>query len=124
MKAKKAFNFLAELNKQEEIIATLAVELERVKEELNNKNHALLNYAPLVAKLQSNLTAAQSRLAQATEYWTVTWENLKCCGNCKFSKDSWEGTLCDYLKQAIHCGDYRDCWQSDGMTRKQREVKG
>ena len=53
----------------------------------------------------------------------VAYEGSKCCGNCKHSKDSWEGTLCDKRKEAIHCGDYRDCWQSDGLTRAEREGK-
>ena len=48
-------------------------------------------------------------------------ENSKCCGNCKQHENGWQGITCNlngYIQDAEH---YCDQWQSDNMTRKERE---
>jgi hypothetical protein len=48
-------------------------------------------------------------------------ENLRCCGNCKFI----DGIYCnqdDRGQVFIHNYQYCSNWQSDNLTRKERET--
>jgi hypothetical protein len=105
-------------------IATLTTELERVKEELFAERYrletALQNQMNCAGELRNLLAAAQSRLELEQENWKVTWENLKCCGNCL----AYDGLNCFYKTKTIYPNKVCPQWQSDGMTRKDREVKG
>ena len=52
-------------------------------------------------------------------------ENLKCCGNCKFSLSReckyWQRYR--YSRSYPALDNYCDKWTTDGMTRKEREIK-
>jgi hypothetical protein len=78
---------------------------------------ALSNQMQCVDELKWFLNNSQAKIAELEK----ENENLKCCGNCVDSVDSLEGTLCDFWKQTIYCGGYERCWQSDNMTREERE---
>lgn len=49
-----------------------------------------------------------------------TVENLKCCGNCSHMNDGFE---CGYELPMTRSGNCCDKWQSDQLTRSEREIK-
>jgi hypothetical protein len=69
-------------------------------------------------KLNASMLARQTDLARVAETESMKLrrevEGLKCCGNCKLYYPE-----CDY--RGVLGYYYCDKWQSDGLTRKERE---
>lgn len=47
-------------------------------------------------------------------------EDLRCCGNCIHCIDEF-GLECPHRKKVVNAKDCCSCWQSDQLTRKERE---
>jgi predicted nucleotidyltransferase len=96
-------------------------ELEKEKDFLDlcfkQKNKDLLNAESAYADLEQRYMNLKQRAEQAEEQV----ERLKCCGNCKFI----DGIYCnqdDRGQVFIHNYQYCSNWQSDNLTRKERET--
>lgn len=51
------------------------------------------------------------------------FENLKCCGNCDKYERDYEDYCCGATRDDQEPHDYCPHWQSDGLTRAEREGK-
>lgn len=62
--------------------------------------------------MQDNFTQCKT----AAEYLKTENNNLRCCGNCGA-----ETRDCVYWKSEVGCNGYCSRWQTDGLTREDRE---
>ena len=47
--------------------------------------------------------------------------NLKCCGNCAHKFPDYTGDYCELSTNDVSSREYCPQWQSDGLTREERE---
>jgi hypothetical protein len=87
-------------------INELKAENERLKKELQAEK---LVWAIKESQMRDNF----QRCKDAAEYWKGRAENLMCCGNCEKSNKF----ACKDRLGYSYCDD----WQSDEMTRMERE---
>jgi hypothetical protein len=69
--------------------------------------------------MQDNFTQCKT----AAEYLKTENNNLRCCGNCKHIGQGYEDYYCELNGHDIQPNHYCDQWQTDGLSREEREGK-